>query len=30
MAALRAIGIVVFVPLVAIVGGITRTIARLS
>jgi hypothetical protein len=30
MTILRAIGIVVFVPLVAIVGGIVRTIERLA
>jgi hypothetical protein len=30
MTALRAIGIALVVPFVAIVGGITRTIARLS
>lgn len=30
MTLLRALGIAVLVPLVAIIGGLTRTIARLS
>lgn len=30
MTILRAIGIAVLVPVVAVIGGLTRTIARLS